>query len=190
VTATVEKPLTDEERLWDRMVERGLTPKNPIEWAKGLVVALECTYTGKHSTDLIRNAMVVLFNHPDHEDKDPTHPDRHLTADQAIAVLQQGFVDGITPDLTVLKAINLRKKGTWTTTPLPGHGADVLPDPPSSAAPKRKEAKIVQPAYVEPIETAKVETIEIRTLVKPLPENKASHAAAIPDPPSSVRAPL
>jgi hypothetical protein len=179
----IPEPLTQaqwQEKLHQRMKEKGLSPEKPIEWASQLCTALKLTYTGDDKIDLIKNAMWSWFNREEVRDLKPEDPQRHFTADQAIQVLQQGFVDGLVADRTVLKAISLRKNGTFVDKVQLRHEADGMPAPPEVKAPERKLAPVVRPEVVRDV-AEEVETIGPKVLVQPKPP--VADVSAIPEPP-------
>lgn len=105
----------------------------PIHWAADLVKALKATFTGQAKLDLIRTAMAARFHAPEHADKKDDHPDRHLTAAEAIAVLEKSGVG----EVTLEKARTLAETGMWNK-PAAVNPADALPSPPTGPAPDRE----------------------------------------------------
>jgi hypothetical protein len=112
----------------------------PIHWAAGLVVALKATFTGQAKLDLILAAMAARWNDPAHAGKPGNHPDRHLTAAEAVAVLVKAGAG----EVTLMKARQLAETGEYVK-PAPVNPADLLPPPPDGPAPVRGEDVAPEP---------------------------------------------
>lgn len=180
------QPLTPEEweaLLHARLCAQGVESGKPIEWARHLATALECTYTGADKIVLVKNAIAARFDDPRHRKKEPTHPDRHLTADEAIHVLEQGVLDGACTELTVAKAKALREYGTYLPVGAPGHAADRLPAPPKTLAPERELPALVEPEVVAEASGGEVEVVGVKTIVQPPP--KPASVDHVPEPPKA-----
>lgn len=159
----------------------------PIHWAADLVDALKASGTGQHKLKLIQDAMVRRFNHAAHADKDSTHPDRHLTSSEAIAVLEKHGVG----DQTIKKAKSLAKTGSYEL-PKPLNPADSLPKPPAMPAPERDSEELAPSpplkhiAGVADVGARNVETIGPKPFTPP-PEPEAEPAKVEDDKPAGKK---
>ncbi len=102
----------------------------PIHWAAGLARELKKTGTGEGKLDAVRRAMAARFADPAHAHKDARHPDRHLTAMEAVDVLRAAGAG----EVTIAKALSLAETGVWAP---PKPAAAELPEPPEGPAPVR-----------------------------------------------------
>lgn len=105
-----------------------------IQWAADLVDGLRATGTGQAKLDLVGRAMADLFDAPEHAHKPDAHPDRHLTAHEAVAVLQRAGAG----EVTLEKCRQLLLTGVYAPPAERVTPADRLPKPPrATAAPVR-----------------------------------------------------
>ncbi|VTT98934.1 unnamed protein product [Gemmataceae bacterium] len=104
-----------------------------IQWAADLVGELRKTGTGQGKLDLVARAMADRFDAPEHAGKPESHPDRHLTAAEAVAVLQRHG----TGEVTLEKCRQLLLTGVYAP-PAERRPADKLPPPPRTSAPARE----------------------------------------------------
>jgi hypothetical protein len=107
----------------------------PIQWAKGLVDALKKSGTGETALNVIRAAMVSRDCDPAHAKLPPRHPDRHLTAKEAVAILERDLPQHLT---TIEKARQLAEKGVYLEPAPVKPAADLLDEPPETEAPERE----------------------------------------------------
>ncbi len=107
----------------------------PIQWAHGLVTALKKSGTGDSTLNVIRAAMVERASDPAHAKLPPKHADRHLTAREAVAVLER---DLPTHTITIDKARQYAETGTYILPPPTAAAVDLLPLPPDEDAPERE----------------------------------------------------
>jgi hypothetical protein len=120
----------------------------PVEWASDLVRELGRTHTGAGKLDLIQRAMRDRFDHPDHRHKPADHPDRHLTAAEAVEVLAQDETVGA---LTREKARQLAETGRYVPAAAAADvGPPPLPPPPKGQAPRRTAKPQPRAAAPEP----------------------------------------
>ncbi len=142
----------------------------PMTWAKEIVDWMEANFTGKQTITFMKNAINAHFNHPDHKGKDRLHPDRHMTADELIRVLEQGMMDSpnLIADLTIHKARSLRNTGTWVGVKLEGHPADAIKELPKGNAPARKVPELVKTESAE-VTGAEIEVIGPRQVKGAVP---------------------
>ncbi|MBA4191309.1 MAG: hypothetical protein C0467_25280 [Planctomycetaceae bacterium] len=156
-----------------------------IQWAADLREALLQTGTGQGKLDLIAAAMSKRFDDPAHADKDPQHPDRHLTAVEAVAVLQKAGAG----DVTLEKCRQLLMTGEYAPPKPAASSADRLPPPPKATAPTRRavasDEPVVQPVSVSFVNES-AETIGPREIQEP--EEQASGAAKPAGKPRASRA--
>ena len=111
----------------------GPDPDGPVEWADDLVRELGKTGTGPAKLDGVRAAKLARYHAPGNHGKPADHPDRHLTAREALAVLE---ADPAASDLTRAKARSIVKYGRYVPdAPAARHPADLLPPPPGRKAP-------------------------------------------------------
>jgi len=110
-----------------------------IQWARDLMTALKNTGTGEDKLEIIRAAMLERYNDRLNARLAKDHPDRHLTALEAVAALEAAHAEDPhrVPDLTLEKARQLTNTGTYTELPPPKHAAELLPPPPEGPAPDR-----------------------------------------------------
>lgn len=116
-------------------------PDGPVEWAADLVRELGKTGTGAAKLEVIRRKQLERFNDPRHAGKDPAHPDRHLTAREALAAIETPDEHGgyPVPELTRQKARAIVETGRYVpAVAATVHAADALPPPPRGKAPARK----------------------------------------------------
>ncbi|MDB5312184.1 MAG: hypothetical protein JWO38_6386 [Gemmataceae bacterium] len=116
-----------------------------IHWAAGLVPALRNTGTGTAALDLIESSMVARFNQ--FPDLPESHPDRHLTAREAVEILTSALPYHT---VTIDKAKQLMETGAWKEPPPPAKPSAFLPPPPDGPAPQRASATAA-PAPLEEI---------------------------------------
>lgn len=105
-----------------------------IHWAAGLIGPLKATGTGQGKIDIVKAAMADRFHDPAHAKKPLDHPDRHLTAAEAITSLKRAGAGEVTLD----KARQLAGTGQYTPPPPTAHPGDLLPPPPTGEAPVRE----------------------------------------------------
>lgn len=114
-------------------------PAEPVEWAADLVRELGKTGTGQGKLAKVRQAMLDRHNDPAHAKLKEDDPRRHLTAKEALEVLE---ADDAVPEATRAKARAIVGTGRWEDAPAV-HPADQLPAPRGSkkVAGKKADAK-------------------------------------------------
>ncbi|MBA4192475.1 MAG: hypothetical protein C0467_31285 [Planctomycetaceae bacterium] len=104
-----------------------------VQWAAELRDGLRASGTGKGKLDAISEAMAERFDHPAHAGKPDDHPDRHLTAAEALDLLRQIGAG----EYTIDKAKQLIEKGQIKPVEQPTGRGERLPKPPRIPAPMR-----------------------------------------------------
>jgi hypothetical protein len=154
-----------------------------VQWAADLLRELKSLRTGHAKLDALGRAMVEHRNDPDLAHLPADHPDRHMTAAEALDVLRKHPTVG---EVTIDKARQLVEKGRYTPPAGASKPVDLLPLPPSGQAPvrKAKKAKVVAPeptaiAGVQSLAIADVDTLGVKP-VEPsaLPKKSAAKKAA------------
>jgi hypothetical protein len=107
----------------------------PVQWAAPLVKALEKSGTGNAALDVIRAEMIRRNFDPEHKNKAASHPDRHVTAKEAVAILERELPNHVT---TIDKARQFAETGTYLEPAPVKPASDLLPEPPETDAPERE----------------------------------------------------
>jgi hypothetical protein len=111
----------------------------PLKWASELVRGLADTGTGAEKLAAVQKARVAKFDDPGHAGKPPTHPDRHLTAEEGLAAIEAAFPDS---PLTLEKARQLVRTGCYVPAVVGPVPADAhVPASPDAAADDAGEAE-------------------------------------------------
>lgn len=106
---------------------------NPIQWAADLREALRASGTGAAKISAISAAMAERFDEPALARLPADHPDRHLTAAEAVEVLERAGAGEVTLD----KARQLVATGRYKAPPPPTPRGELIPPPPRGPAPTR-----------------------------------------------------
>jgi hypothetical protein len=112
----------------------------PIRWAADLVRELKRTGTGEAKLDVVRAAMRERFDAGRLADLPPDHPGRHLTAEEAVAVLDGHELTA--GSVTCEKARALARVGVYVEPPAAAPARpveDLLPPPPGGTADRTAE---------------------------------------------------
>jgi hypothetical protein len=121
----------------------------PIQWAHALVAALKKSGTGEDTLNVIRGAMLARANDPLNAKLPAKHPDRHLTAKEALGIVMIELPGHTT---TIEKINQFITTGHYIEPTPPTPLVDLLELPPEEDAPERAAPE----AAAEPMNVAGV----------------------------------